>query len=307
MDHHSEHRDAPPAADRVLGIGEDPLAWTFPLARVGWLRLRVHVFVPLWVGAELIAWLPHDRLGFIHVAALTASLLALALIREVARSLVGRLAGAEVQPVCLWPLGGLVPMGRGEGRRPVLAECGGLAAGLLLVPVLGWLVIASGAGRDALLFNPFRPGATAGGLRSLAQVAAWWAYYANAVMLALNILLPMSPMDAGRLLRAWAEGRGRARVTDTPLRVGLLVALGLFIFAATAGEPRMMALAAFGALATFFDRRRVEFRALEAAEPSPDLDGVLAKISREGLGALSEAEREALSAETARRRAQRAP
>lgn len=334
--HDTPPSDVPPRAGRrpgrAWGVGEDPLAWSFPVPGLA-RRLRLHALVPVWIGAEMLAWLPRDAMGLVHAAALVGALLLLACLRELARGAWSRRFGCEPAPAVVWPLGGLSPTPPAPGGPPLLAECGGLLAGLVLLPFLGAGVLLAGAQWEALFPSLLAPRVTAASLRSHPQVVLWWAYYANLIILLANLLLPISAFDAGRIL----QSRVRRSCDDARglvLRIGLFAALALFVIGASAGETRVMAMAALGALATFLDVRRLEFlgahesvppvRAAPPAyapapedppeppvpaepaptpdPPPPDLDAILAKISRSGLASLTPDERQALARETERRR-----
>lgn len=318
--HEPESEPAAWRAPRVWGVGEDPLTWSIPLVHLFGLPLRLHVLTPLWVGAEMVAWVPRDAMGLIHVSAAVTSLVVLGAAREVCRAMLARRLTGESGDVILWPLGGLSPSAVQPRRplQPFLTECGGLLFGAVMLPVLGWCVLASGAGWGSLAIDPISPRFMAGGLRSHFQVWAWWAYFANALLLVTNALLPMAPMDAGRLL---SHVRGRAVGSMLATRVGLLTALLVFAAGAGLGEVRLLALGAFGALATHLQQRRREFllanfERLDEESPAMEnlplistpplsscqLDAVLAKISLLGLEALDESEREVLRRETERRR-----
>ena len=62
---------------RIFRGGEDPLALSFPIGRVGPLRLRIHWIVPVYIASELVASLPKDRLGLEFIAIAMGCLLAL--------------------------------------------------------------------------------------------------------------------------------------------------------------------------------------------------------------------------------------
>lgn len=302
---------------RVWGVGEDPMAWSLPLFSAFGLRVRVHMLLVLWVAAEMVAWVPRGAVGLVHVFAAVVSIGAVLVVREIVREGIRRGLGGEPQPIVLWPLGGLGATPVGPVPRPFLAASGGLLAGAILVPVLGTLVVWSGAGWASLSLDLLSPRVTAGGLRSHAQIWAWWAYYTNAVVLVTNALLPMLPMDAGRLTQVFIGRRA--------LRVALWSAAGVFVLGACLGEMRILALGAVGALASYLDVRREEFAAglglgaapprsepldatpdatadLPEADPAADLDAVLRQISRRGMASLSSAQRETLRRETERRR-----
>lgn len=308
-------------AGLLLGLGEDPVAWSFPVVRLGSMRLRMHWFVPLWVGAELLAWLPRHALGPAHVVAVVGALLVLAVIREAARLGMARWMGSEAEASAVWPLGGLSPVSVSGTAKPLVADVGGLLVGLCLLPVLAWACVKVGCVAEALWPDLLSPRVTAATLRTPEQVAVWWLYYANILQLAAN-LVPSGPFDAGRAVGAIARARLGSRGAVVAARIGLLAAAGLFVYGCAAGETRLILVAAFAALVTFMDFRRHEFLAAPGAaapEPAPrpltvvhrpsapsriepSLDEVLAKISRSGLGSLSPEEREVLARETDRRR-----
>jgi hypothetical protein len=308
-------------AGLLLGLGEDPVAWSFPVARLGALRLRMHWFVPLWVGAELLAWLPRHALGLAHVMAVVASLLVLAIGREAARLGVARWLGSEADASVVWPLGGLSPVSVSGTPRPVLADVGGVLVGLCLMPVLAWGCVRVGCVAESLTPDLLSPRVTAATLRTPEQVAVWWLYYANMLQLAAN-LVPALPFDAGRAVGAFTRARGGTRGAVVAARIGLLAAAGLFVYGCAAGETRLILVSAFAALVMFMDFRRHEFlaepvvasvdpparpltvvhRPLAPARAEPSLDDVLSKISRSGIGSLTPEEREVLARETDRRR-----
>lgn len=333
FDHDSGSRGPAGRGRPTFGLREDPLTWSFPipLLRLLSLRIRVHAIVPIWAGAEMVASLPQGNMGSLHKACVVISLLLVSLVREGLRGCLARRLGSDVDHVTIWPVGGLTPVVRPGTTRPILAEAGGLAASLALVPVLGGAALLAGASPSMLYeLNPLAPSATATALRSGWLIAAWWAYYANLLILAVN-LLPMFPLDGGRILQAWLRERsgrramgGALAASEIATKAGLFIALLLFVLAATAQQTRLIALAAFCALATWMEYRRGEFVARpEVADPataierqSPpasgvtpsgragglELDAVLSKISREGLQSLNQAERGVLARETERRR-----
>jgi Zn-dependent protease len=305
----------------LLGAGQDPLAWAWPIARFGRMRLLAHWALPLWLAAELIAWLPRDSIGLIHALAASGWLALLAGVREIVRVVVARRLGADVDAVAIWPLGGLSPMSLAGAPRSLLSESGGLVTNLILLPLTAAWVLWAGAGWSALWFDPFAPRVVAGALRSQAQVIAWWAFYANLVMTGVN-LLPMACFDGGRALHTLLWARAGAEGSVRTARIGLACAAVVLVLAGAAGHTRIVLIGLFGALATYLEFRRAEFllhplpdprdvtrvhapaRAHEQpmpAPPAPSLDEVLAKISRSGIASLSPAERDVLSQETERR------
>ena len=312
---------------RVLGVGEDPLTWwSFPLMKVGGLRVRVHTFlVPVWVGIEALAWLPQKNLGPLHLFSALGSLLIIAILHELSRGLFARSLGDGGDTVVLWPLGGLNPVARRGATSPLAAESGGLLLNVLLVPVLALAAMGMGVSQQELLFNPLDVHAAVANLDTVEQVILWWASFMNALMLAANLLLPMLPMDMGRIMNAWLRGRSNAPA-EVAAKVGFVTAGVLFLVATAVGQGHLMGVAVLGAVATLIERRRHLLPGADTDEfapsaaganedppapvvrrPAPppavtELDAVLEKISKQGLDSLTSAEREVLARETERRR-----
>ncbi|HYE61542.1 MAG TPA: DUF6576 domain-containing protein [Phycisphaerales bacterium] len=309
---------------RVLGAGQDPLTWwSFPLLRLGGLRIRVHtLLVPVWVGIQMLSWLPENKLGAIHVFSGLGALIVLALLHEIGRGLFARWLGDGGDCVVVWPLGGLNSVARRGATHPLAAESGGLVVNILLFPILAVVAMGLQLDRSALVFNPLNPmPVLQNDLGSTEQVLVWWAYYMNAIMLGLNLLVPMLPLDSGRLLNAYLRGSSNTPV-ETGARIGFVAAGVLFLVGVALGQGHIMGVAVLGGIATVMELRRHQFLLMdEEPEPMPahepeeaparktpqlvpnnELDAVLEKISREGMESLTTAEREVLARETERRR-----
>ncbi|MEO0512342.1 MAG: DUF6576 domain-containing protein [Planctomycetota bacterium] len=266
---------------RVLGHGEDPASWGWPVARLRGVSVLLHPIVPIYVVLQLLWSLPPGRLGLVYVASLLGGLAAAVLVRELTRTL---LAPSPVGRSVVWPLGTLDPAVIG-GRR---ADTVAWLAGVALTVSAGGVSAALGVPLDTfdlrgLGFYPVL-------LETPAQLFAWAVCLAAGV-LSLIHLLPMPPLDASRFV----PERLRPRVG-----VGAAVALGAGALVFDA--PPLIAVAGVGLWMSIRDVRNRRF--LEApgdddwlapaAEPLPDaeqIDELLAKVSREGLASLTDRER----------------
>ena len=143
------------------------------------------------------------------------------LFHELAHALVARHYGIRVRRITLWLLGGVTEL---EGDAPH-------ARGDFFVALAGpvaSVVFAAIFGLGTLLAN-------AAGAPSLATTALGWLALVNVVLAVFN-LLPGSPLDGGRVLRAavwWVRGDRRAaqRVAN---RAGMV--LGLLLIAGGVAE-----------------------------------------------------------------------
>lgn len=163
--------------------------------------------------------------------------------------------------------------------------------------------------------------------------------YISWTLLLFN-LIPMFPLDGGRIVQAilWRR-HGYARSMRVACRSGLVGAVILGIFAIAAEGTTLLAIALFGGLVCFTTAKQVELerdylgfepdpselaamedeleptprpsrerssagapRATAAAEADAEIDAILDKIAKQGIGSLSAAERETLKRATDRRR-----
>lgn len=324
------------AAGRMFS--ESPLRWALPLYTAFGIRVRVHLVFLLWIGAELlVAWLgPRNGLGIGYVAMAIAALFGLVLLHEYGHCFACRRVGGEATDILMWPLGGLAEcMPPERWRAHLWTVVGGPAVNALLVPVFGGALLAVGAGWHAVVFNPFDPGSAAGALSSWGVVALWWLHYTNLVLLAFNVLVPMYPMDGGRILQALLWSRiGWERSLVIAARVGLIAAVTMLVFAMVTAQQMLMGIALFGGIVCWMELRRLSapeelggpsidlsaafdhpdrprdagVRAGEREEmdeeqaDSKEVDRILEKIARSGMGSLSRKERKILQQETERRR-----
>lgn len=205
---------------------ETPFGTGIPLGRWAGVRIWAHwsVLIALILFTYLIATVDLPGMqpglspttywiaGVITSAAFFVSLLA----HELAHALAARHYSLRVRRITLWMLGGLTEL-EGESRTPradaVVAAAGPLTSLALGLAFSGaaWLLGGGGLAATAL--------AWLGGLN---------------VLLAIFNLLPGSPLDGGRLLRAllWWRGHDRGRAAEQAASAGrvlgtILIGLGL--------------------------------------------------------------------------------
>ena len=206
------------------------MGWSFPIAKVKGIEIRVHLTFALVLVWAALDWGVRQGLGLegaLYGVAFISLLFLCVTLHELAHSLVARHYGARVHDITLLPIGGVARLD-GEMARPAhelwMALAGpavnvALAVGLgaLVVPLLGWRAL----GGLNLLWSRLN---TLGFERLLVDL------FAANVGLALFNLLPAFPMDGGRVLRALLASRmGDLDATRVAARVGqgLAVILGL--------------------------------------------------------------------------------
>jgi Zn-dependent protease len=204
--------------------------WSFPIAKVKGIEIRVHFTFALVLIWAALDWGVRQGLGLdgaLYGVAFISLLFLCVTLHELGHSLVALRHGVKVRDITLLPIGGLARL-EGELARPAqelwMALAGpavnvALAAmlGAVALPLLGWRAL-DGLG---LLWSRLNG---LGLERLLVDLLA-----AN-VGLAIFNLLPAFPMDGGRVLRALLASRMRELdATRVAARVGqgLAVILGL--------------------------------------------------------------------------------
>ena len=329
---------------RVFGDGENPLTWAVTLYRAWGITVKIHLIYMIWIIAKLIASGARDQFGFVLTVMTMAALFGLVLIHEYGHCFACRRVGGEADQILMWPLGGLAYCSPPHSWRAHLATVvGGPMVNVVLWPILGAAVWGLTGSIGDIVFNPFTPGSVLGGLTlrsggaSYALAGVWLLYYLNVVLLAFNVLLPMYPMDGGRILQAllWAKiGYQRSMAISTTL--GLVAAVVLSVMAIVFGQMTLFAIALFAGITCWMQQRQLRFvgdpalggydfdrgfagmpeaneeprtpsrrerrRAQKQADYEKEFDRILDKISREGMGGLTAREKHVLSRDTARRR-----
>lgn len=328
------------AMRRVFGDGEDPFTWSLPLYTAWRIHVRIHLVFVILIIAELIWSIPRGDIGWPYMLIGMGTLLTLVLLHEYGHCIACRWVGGTADRIMLWPLGGLAYCDAPKNwRDDLITTVGGPAVNAVLLPVFAVPLWAL-AGRDAVLFNPFAPGQALGQFDSYWLVALWWLHYTNAALLAFNVLLPMYPMDGGRILYAilWRSS-GHRRAMQIATTVGIVAAIALFVVAVVGNQGLLIGVAIFGGLTCWAERRRLQMTADDEVpggydfsrgysglpdenpadeEPEPsradrrrrereereqaEEDRILAKIAASGLDSLTARERRTLQHATDRRR-----
>lgn len=311
---------------RIFGEGENPLSWGFPIARLGPTRVRVHLLFVLFLLALLIFTLPGHQMGVVFVLPMLIALCFVVCAHELGHLIICRRLGGHVDEIMLWPLGGLSdPVPPHSPRALILSAMGGIFVNLLLAPLFAILVVAFTGDPGSLLFNPLSIAQRIGEIQLRDGSTPWWiiaiwSFYAVNMIVLLANLLPMFPLDGGRILQGivW-KSSGYSRSVWIAVHAGLVSAVVLVFVGAIAADGRtLLVLGIFGGLVCIAERRKLQF--LKYAEMIPgfsseitaeaeaqdertkddpeEIDRVLEKISSSGIGSLSRSERALLKRAT---------
>ncbi len=331
------------AMRRLFVEGDDFYGWSVPFFRFLGISVRVHILYLVIIAAQLIWPAQPGAMGLMFAAFFMVTLFVLVLLHEFGHCFACRWVGGEADRILMWPLGGLAyarPPHRWQAA--LVTTLGGPGVNVALIPVIGGILLLMGAPWQALVYNPFD-------FRSVWQLPwftddtsyiryfAWSAYHMNLVLLLFNMLLPMFPMDCGRVVQEllWARvGYRKSMLIATNL--GLFVAVIVGVFALMNKMNTLFAVALFAGVTSYQERARIRMtedsgplegydfsqghkgmpdasddrRAFDRLRKQQerernakaDVEQILGKIATQGMASLTRAERKALEAETQRKR-----
>ncbi|MBX3358745.1 MAG: hypothetical protein KF745_09975 [Phycisphaeraceae bacterium] len=327
---------------RRLAVGEDSFfSWAVPLFTAFRIRVRVHLLFILFAAVQLIQSMRSDWISFGYQAYAIAALFIVVLLHEFGHCFACRWAGGEADRILMWPLGGLASTSPpNHWKAHLITTAGGPAVNVLLLPVFGAMVVGVGVDWHALLSNPFDPyrAIVVAGITTHTERLVFWLYQMNLMLLMFNVLLPMYPLDGARLLQEvlW-KYVGYERSMSISVNLGLVVAVIVGLYALTTpGNSILLGVAIFAGFMCVNERRNLQFMrdagefapsyataaraaavpprrdaraekravreaAREAAEQA-EIDRILEKIAREGMGRLTSRERRTLEQATERKR-----
>ena len=237
------------------------LAWSLKLFRIRGIQLAVHVSFLLLLG--FIAWEGYSEDGWTGVGWNVATLLAFftcVVLHELGHSFTARHYGVGARRILLMPIGGMAEFDA-IPRQPVqelLITLAGPAVNFLIAAVL-WLFVGVPAGWPGHPPGSIDFSADATGF---AQLLLTW----NLLMGLFN-LVPVFPMDGGRILRALLATRlPYLRATFIAATVGKVLAVAGGLVALLVFDlPLTAVLFAFIFLAGEMEYRAVRRREQEDA------------------------------------------
>lgn len=237
------------------------MGWSIPLGTVKETTIRLHLTFLL-----LLAWFAvafYAEGGTAKALAGVSFLLLLFLcvvLHEFGHILAARHFGVRTREILLLPIGGMARMER-IPERPREELLIALAGPAVTVAIASLLVLAFGGLPDPLeVFS----GVTARDL--LGQLA-----YANLSLLAFN-LLPVFPLDGGRVLRALLASRlGHSRGTEIAAVIGRMAAIIFGLIGLAAGHFILVLIAVFIFLAAGTEAGLAQLRQITFGVPARDI------------------------------------
>lgn len=235
-------QDRPYYRDQSESSG-NPLLWIFsgsvPLFTAFGIRVRMHASLLLLIVISLAMSGFDGPLAVQNALAGCVVLFLIILLHEFGHCFAARSVGGEAHDILMWPLGGLAFADAPNRPWPQLVTAAGgplvNVAICLLVALLSWVIRIHTGGH--LLWNPFvRDVALPGMGRAELYIwmYAWWVFAISWGLLLFN-LLPIFPLDGGRILQAllWFKLR-YFRATLITCVVGMVGSVLMVMYGVTA-------------------------------------------------------------------------
>ena len=231
----------------------------FTLGHFAGIKIRIHASLVILLAFNLLS---AGVMGWRN--ALTSSVITFSviLLHEFGHCFAARTVGGRGDDVLLWPLGGLAFIQ--TPRRPwpsFVGTAGGPLTNLIICLICAVLLrVIQGSW---VLGNPLAPyiGSATGGWAEMSTTSAyylWWIYSTSMGLFLFN-LLPIFPLDFGRILQCalWPK-LGFYQATNVATIVGMVTAGGIFLI--SLGNFFMMFL--MGSLFFYCYQTRMNLRQL---------------------------------------------
>lgn len=292
--------------------------WSLGVGRLFGIEIRVHIIFPLWALWTLAdyanAGVPWEG------ARILTMLFGLVLLHEFGHCFAGRAVGGRAREILMWPFGGLAMVETVEQpRERMWVTIGGPAVNAAILIVLTPFMFFFDQPIQSVFLWTDSAGARGNYLAEL--------YAINLDLLIFN-LIPAFPLDGGSMLRNALWFRlGLRRATEIAIPIGWGIAAIMIVIGLTYDLRVLVFLAILGIFAGIQERQRVRMTTESAYEPwqgdrppagighwwrerqlrrdarkaeqiaradrdrQQRVDELLEKVSREGINALTPAEK----------------
>jgi stage IV sporulation protein FB len=231
---------------------DNPLGWSLPIARISGIGIRVHFIFILYILIELLvagtqAWFAARWLGLLFTVVL---------LHELGHCYAARSVGGIAQQVLMWPLGGLAFVQAPQTpAAQFVTTAGGPAVNVVLCLLAAVILTFSTGTPAAVPINSFQMMEAARHLSPGWQEWIFLLFCVSWVLLLFN-LVPMYPLDGGRLLQSilWPYV-GLHRSMQIATTAGMVGAIGLGLLGLAKGQFILVGIAIFGYITCLNERR----------------------------------------------------
>lgn len=250
---------------------DNPMSWALPLFRASRITVRIHLFFIVYIAIQMLRAVAGPdssaavTLGAGIVAVLMASLFLVVLLHEFGHCIACRRVGGSANEILMWPLGGLAYcQPPNHWRAHFITAAGGPLVNVIICLIVGPLLgLMTGRWWGVALPDPLYP------LTPLVQDSALAGSPIVVVLMCINAvsfvlllfnLLPMFPLDGGRLLQSLLWPRyGYANSMRFAVRTGFVGGVLLAVFGAVFDQWMLVGIAIFGLLTCYITHKQLEF------------------------------------------------
>jgi Zn-dependent protease len=218
------------------------MRWSFKIARVAGIDIRVHITFFLIVFLFAGQWAHHGLRGIIFGTVMVLLLFLCVTLHELGHSVVAQSFGVTVKQILLLPIGGVAMLTRmpSTPAQELWVALAGPAVNVVIAAgiFLGTgLTLVAGTIDFAYLVNALRQ-------EPSVQMLIVWLFLANVALVVFN-MIPAFPLDGGRVLRALlAMGMPRQRATAIAATIGQTIAILLFMLGLMTGPNWILVIIA---------------------------------------------------------------
>lgn len=196
------------------GFGRRVLRWlssSVALGTIFGIHVRVHMTLILLIATNLLFANMRGGMGLQNAVTSSVILFGVVLLHEFGHCVAARYVGGDANEILLWPLGGLAFIRTPQRPWPsFVGTAGGPLVNVAICLVTGFALLAMNGFRAGLSFNPLLAFGTGDMISSDSMYMLidssnvgyylWWIYSVSLSLLFFN-LLPIYPLDGGRILQ----------------------------------------------------------------------------------------------------------
>ena len=218
------------------------MRWSWRVARVSGIDLRIHVSFALIVLLGAMQWGTYGPAGMAFGAVLILLLFACVTLHEFGHALVAQRFNIDVREIVLLPIGGVALLSKNPTRasHELLIAAAGPAVNVVIATVLSMVVGLQAAAKG---ISPLALLSTDNGPSVMTALA--WILQANILLVAFN-MIPAFPLDGGRILRGLLGlFMDMSRATRIASSVGQVLAVLLGVVGLLSGNFILAIIAMF--------------------------------------------------------------